>query len=88
MKFVILTLIAGLALPAFAESTAKDGLARLQANLENTKGNLEDYKKNLKIVQDNLAEGRQSQSSGRHSGQISGRFCSRQPDGPENGRSP
>lgn len=51
---VALTLIASIS--SQAQTTAKDGLVRLKANLENSKANLADYQKNLEVVKGNIDE--------------------------------
>ena len=51
---VIATLM--ISTPAWAQTTAQQGLDRLQTNFANSKSNLEDYRKNLKITEGNLSE--------------------------------
>ncbi len=44
------------ALTASAETTAKDGLAKIKSNVDNSKANLGEYKRNLGTVEKNISE--------------------------------
>ena len=52
----LIVILLSCSLPAFAQSTAQDGLGKLKTNLSNSKVNLQDYQKNLKVVDANVNE--------------------------------
>ena len=51
VALTVVGMVLGLQAPAFAQTTAKEGLERIKTNLNNSRTNLGEYQKNLKTVE-------------------------------------